>query len=117
MLEEFLMKRLHKVRSFKPYLMRYVHASDPNYEPVLRELLDHEHEVYDDFTLETKDLKRGETGDLTWQVVFDELTDILTPFQIQQLFERLEKDFSATCARFHEMAESQKLLGQDEGGG
>lgn len=110
------MKRIHKVRSFKPYLMRYVHRGDPNYEPVLRELLDHEHEVYDDLTLNTKELQRGDRGDYTWQVVFDELTDILTPFQIQQLFERLEKDFSETCHRFQEMAESQKLLEKDEGG-
>ena len=111
------MKRLHKVRGFKPYLMQYLHASNLNYEPVLRELLDHEHEVYDDLTLTTKKLPRGERGESTWQVVFDELTDILTPFQIQQLFERLEKDFIATCERFQKMAESQKLLNHDEGGG
>ena len=110
------MKRLHKVRNFKPYLMRYVHANDPNYEPVLRELLDHEHEVYDDLTLHSGELKRGERRESTWQIVFEELTDILTPFQIQQLFERLEKDFKKTCAHFHEMAESQKLLENDEGG-
>ncbi len=109
------MKRLHKVRSFKPYLMQYLHASDLNYEPVLRELLDHEHEVYDDLTLTPKKLPRGERGESTWQVVFDELTDILTPFQIQQLFERLEKDFSATCESFQKMAESQKLLDRDKG--
>lgn len=111
------MRRLHRVRNFKPYLMRYVHNNDPNYEPVLRELLDHEHEVYDEITLSRKKMARGERGDNTWEVVFSELTDILTPVQIQQLFERLEKDFSATCARFHEMAEAQKLLEHDEGGG
>ncbi len=111
------MKRLHRVRNFKPYLMRYVHNSDPNYEPVLRELLDHEHEVYDETTLSRKEMARGERGDNTWEVVFSELTDILTPVQIQQLFERLEKDFSTTCARFYEMAEAQKLLEHDEGGG
>jgi hypothetical protein len=61
-------------------------------------------------------MARGERGDNTWEVVFAELTDILTPVQIQQLFERLEKDFHATCARFHEMAEAQKLLEHDEGG-
>lgn len=111
------MRRLHRVRNFKPYLMRYVHNNDPNYEPVLRELLDHEHEVYDETTLSRNEMARGERGDNTWEVVFSELTDILTPVQIQQLFERLEKDFSATCTRFHEMAEAQKLLEHDEGGG
>ena len=94
------MKRLHRVRNFKPYLMRYVHNDDPNYEPVLRELLDHEHEVYDELTLSKKELAR----------------DVLTPVQIEQLFERMEKDFSATCAHFREMAEAQRLLEQDEGG-
>ena len=111
------MKRLHRVRNFKPYLMRYVHNNDPNYEPVLREILDHEHEVYDETTLSRKEMARGERGDNTWEVVFGELTDILTPVQVQQLFEHLEKDFSATCARFREMAEAQKLLEHDEGGG
>jgi hypothetical protein len=111
------MKRLHRVRNFKPYLMRYVHNSDPNYEPMLRELLDHEHEVYDETTLSRKEMARGERGDNTWEVVFSELMDILTPVQIQQLFERLEKDFSTTCARFRGMAEAQKLLEHDEGGG
>ncbi len=110
------MKRLHRVRKFKPYLMRYVHNSDPNYEPVLRELLDHEHEVYDEMTLSKKEMARGVRAEDTWEIVFSELTDILTPVQIEQLFDRLEKDFSATCARFHEMAESQRLLEQDEGG-
>lgn len=110
------MKRLHRVRSFKPYLMRYVHNNDPNYEPVLRELLDHEHEVYDEKTLSKKEMTRGDREENTWEVVFSELTDVLTPFQIQQLFDRLEKDFSKTCDQFREMAESQKLLEDDEGG-
>ena len=110
------MKRLHRVRNFKPYLMRYVHNSDPNYEPVLRELLDHEHEVYDEMTLSRKEMSRGERGENTWEVVFAELTDVLTPVQIEQLFDRLEKDFSSTCEKFHKMSEAQRLLEDDEGG-
>lgn len=109
------MDRFHKVRAFKPYLMRYIHADDPNYEPVLRDLLDHEHEVYEEMTRK-KELDRGERGAETWQVVFGELTDILTPLQIQQLFARLEEDFRGTCQIFQEMAETQKLLEDDEGG-
>ena len=50
------------------------------------------------------------------EVVFAELTDVLTPVQIEHLFERMEKDFSATCTHFREMAEAQRLLEQDEGG-
>lgn len=97
------MPRLHKVRQFKPYLMRYLHSNDPNYEPVLRDLFEHEHAVYDDITAsEETDFRRGERGTQTWHVVFTELTDILTPFHIEQLFERLEKDFSATCRLMRE---------------
>lgn len=111
------MERFHRVRNFKPYLMRYLHSNDPNYEPVLRDLLDHEHEVYDEITSKSDaPYPRGHRGTKTWEVVFSELTDILTPLQIQQLFDRMEKDFRNTCRMFHEMAEAQKLLGQDEGG-
>ena len=110
------MKRLHKVRDFKPYLMRYLHASDPNFEPVLLDLLEHEHEVYEELTKKTGALRRGERKRDSWEVVFTELTDILTPLQIEQLFDRLQKDFQATCEHLHEMAESQKLIEQEIGG-
>ena len=110
------MRRMHRVRNFKPYLMRYVHNNDPNYEPVLRDLLGHGHEVYDELTLAKKEMARGEREGITWEVVFAELTDVLTPVQIEKLFDRMEKDFSSTCAHFRKMAESQKLLEQDEGG-
>ena len=102
------MPRRHKVRQFKPYLMRYLHSSDPNYEPVLRDLFEHEHEVYDDVTAsEETDFRRGDRETHTWHVVFTELTDILTPFHIEQLFERMEKDFSATCRVMREMSDPQ----------
>ncbi len=110
------MERINKVRKFKPYIMRYLHSSDPNYEPVLRDLLEHEGEVYEELTKKKKELERGKRGNQTWEVVFAELTDILTPMQIQQLFARLEKDFRATCQRFQEMAEAQILLEKDTGG-
>lgn len=99
------MARLHKIRKFKPYLMRYLHSGDPNHEPVLRDLLEHEHEVYDEITADADaDLARGQRGARTWHVVFTELTDILTPFHIEQVFDRLERDFSATCQTVREMA-------------
>ncbi|MEE9274760.1 MAG: hypothetical protein V3V62_05590 [bacterium] len=102
------MKRKHQVRAFKPYLMRYIHGSDPNYEPVLRDLLEHEHEVYEELT-EEKEFQRGEREGRTWQVVFSELTDILTPFQIEQLFDRLCQDIKKTCDRLQGMAKPQKV--------
>lgn len=111
------MEKLQKVRKFKPYLMRYIHSHDPNYEPVLRDLLDHEHTVYDDMTKKRKVLERGTRQRDSWEVVFSELCQVLTPLQIQQLFADLEKDFHSTCQMIHEMAESQKLLDQEVGGG
>lgn len=108
--------RKFKIRKFKAYLMRYVHGTDPNYEPVLRDLLDHEHEVYDELTKEKMKFERGERRANSWEVVFRELTDILSPFQVEQLFDRLLKDFEETAELFHEMAEAQKIIQQDEGG-
>ena len=104
------MPRRHKVRKFKPYLMRYLHSADPNYEPVLMDLLDHEHEVYDESTVgEGAESTRGERLPHMWHVVFTELTDILTPFHIEQLFERLERDFAATCRVLREMSDPQPV--------
>jgi hypothetical protein len=60
--------------------MRYLHASDPNFEPVLLDLLEHEHEVYEELTIKTGALRRGERKRDSWEVVFTELTDILTRF-------------------------------------
>ena len=110
------MPRANQVRKFKPYLMRYLHSHDPNFEPVLRDILDHEHLVYDEMTKKRKVLKRGVRDRDSWEVVFTELCQVLTPLQIQQLFASLERDFRVTCQMFHEMAEAQKLLDQEEGG-
>ena len=109
------MPRRHKVRKFKPYLMRYLHSDDPNFEPVLHDLLEHEHEVYDESTVgEGAEVTRGERLSHMWHVVFTELTDILTPFHIEQLFERLEKDFSATCRILREMTGPQPVEKEPE---
>ena len=109
------MPRRHKVRQFKPYLMRYLHSEDPNFEPVLHDLLEHEHEVYDESTVgEGAEVTRGERLSHMWHVVFTGLTDILTPFHIEQLFERLEKDFSATCQTLREMSDPQPMEKEPE---
>ena len=110
------MERSHKVQKFRPYLMRYLHSSDPNYEPVLRDLLDHEHAVYDEMTKKRKVLERGRRERDSWEVVFSELSQVLTPLQIQQLFAMLERDFRVTCQMFHDMAEAQSLIDHETGG-
>lgn len=96
--------------------MRYLHASDPNFEPVLLDLLEHEHEVYEELTRKKGELRRGERKRDSWEVVFTELTDVLTPLQIEQLFDRLQKDFQATCEHLLELSESQKLIEPEIGG-
>ena len=55
---------------------------------------------------------RGES----WEVIFGELSQILTPDQIQQLIERIVRDVQETGAFIYEMAESEKLLRGDFGG-
>lgn len=110
------MERIQKFPQFKPYLMRYLYSHDPNYEPVLRDILDHENSVYDEMTKSRKVMERGTRDRDSWEVVFSELCQVLTPIQIQQLFASLEKDFHATCQMVHEMAEAQKLLEHEEGG-
>lgn len=103
-------------RKFRPYLMRYLHANDPNFEPVLRDLLDFEHIFYDEMTKNEGDLSRGGRSVHTWERVFAALEGILTPIQIQQLVSRLEQDFKSVCEHLNEMAEAQKLLEHDHGG-
>lgn len=108
---------VEKEPGFRHYLMRYLESNDPNYEPVLRDLLEHEHEVYDAFTAsEEVDFKRGERGTLTWREVYNELSTVISPGQIRELFDKLERDFSATRQLFHEMAEAEKLIQEEEGG-
>ncbi len=108
---------MEKEPEFRHYLMRYLHSNDPNYEPVLRDLLEHEHEVYDAITANQEiDFRRGERGTNTWRAVYSQLSNIISPEQINHLFDKLERDFSATCELFHEMAEAEKLMQEEEGG-
>ena len=108
---------VEKEPDFKHYLMRYLNSNDPNYEPVLRDILEHEHEIYDAITAsEEVDFRRGERGTLTWQAVHGQLSKVVSPEQIRELFDKLERDFSATCKLFHEMAEAEKLIQEEEGG-
>ncbi len=110
------MAKKQEFRKFKPYIMRYLHSSDPNFEPVLRDLLDHERYVYQELTQQGADLTRGERSARGWEVVFRELAGILTPTQVQQLIARLRQDFNETCDELQHMAEGEKILIGDHGG-
>ena len=111
-----MLTRNHQFRKFKPYVMRYLHSHDPNFEPVLRDLLDHESEVYEELTRRGEKCTRGQRCEQSWQIVFTELAGILTPTQVQQLMERLRADFEETCGILHDMAEGEKMLIGDHGG-
>lgn len=110
------MAKKQEFRKFKPYIMRYLHSSDPNFEPVLRDLLDHERFVYQELSQQGANFTRGERSAKGWEVVFGELAQILTPNQIMQLLSRLRKDFEKTCQTLQEMAEGEKILVGDQGG-
>ena len=108
---------VEKEPEFRHYLMRYMNSDDPNYEPVLRDILEHEHERYDAITAsEEVDFQRGEQGTLAWQAVYSQLCSVISPARIEELFDKLERDFSATCELFNEMAEAEKLIQEEEGG-
>lgn len=103
------------MREFKPYVMRYLHG-DPNYEPVLRDILEHESAIYDRMTKETHSLRRGASGEEAWKEVFGELHRFLKADKIEELFEKLQADFNATCARIIAFAEEAKLMEPEVGG-
>ena len=93
------MERKHEFRKYKPYIMRYLHSHDPNFEPVLRDILDHENAVYEELTRVGEECTRGERCVKSWEIVFKDLASVLTPDQVQHLMERLRKDFGETCER------------------
>ena len=115
------MERKYRFRVLKPHLMQYIHNSGVAYEPVFCDLLQQEHLAKDELA---EDEFSGEAGPFTfgqprgksWEVVFDELCQILSPIQIQQLASRLLKDTRETCLRLHEMAEIEKILVGEFGG-
>jgi len=115
------MDRKHRFRVLKPHLMQYIHNSGVAYEPVFRDLLHQERLAKDELA---EDDFAGDVGPFTfrqphgksWEAVFDELSQILSPIQIQQLASRLLKDTRETCLRLHEMAEIEKILVGEFGG-
>ena len=97
-------------------LMAYVHGEFANYEPVLRDLLEFEQALYEEsLRREGNGFERGHRAEKTWQLVFEELTGMLTTLQMEQLMDRLTRDFRNTCDLFLELNQSQKLLLPDEG--
>ena len=84
---------------------------------MLRDILEHEHEVYDAITAsEETDFQRGAHGAFAWRAVHGQLSKVVSHQQVRELFDKLERDFSATCELFHEMAEAEKLIQEEEGG-
>lgn len=96
-------------------VMSYLHGEKPNYEPFLLALLQREQEIFEEMAGRDNDFQRGARAERTWQLLFEELAEMLTPIQIEQMVFRLEKDVKATCELFNELSQSQKLLVPDEG--
>ncbi|MDA1000106.1 MAG: hypothetical protein O2807_06270 [bacterium] len=111
------MFRREMVKKFRDHLMGYLHGTDLNYEPALRFLMNHEHEVYEELVANNGSFHRGDRNAEAWKTVFQELTAALSPIQIQQLLTRLSRDFMKTNIMIEEMAESQKILELKTGGG
>ncbi|MBI4251641.1 MAG: hypothetical protein HY618_04195 [Candidatus Tectomicrobia bacterium] len=97
-------------------LMAYIHGEFPNYEPVLRDLLEFEQALYEEnLGRNGGAFQRGRRAEKTWHLVFEEPAGMLTPLQTEQLVDRLTKDFRSACDLFVELAQTQKLLLPDEG--
>lgn len=96
--------------------MGYIHGDDRNFEKALWFLMNHAHEISEGFSAEGVVYSVRERNKETWRIVFNELIRVLSPMQIQQLFERLVGDFMQTGMQMVAMAESQKLLQEDVGG-
>lgn len=111
------MIRREMVKEFRDKFMGYLHGTDLNYEPALRFLMNHEHGVYEELVKNNVSFHRGERNAEAWKMVFQELTAALSPIQIQQLFTCLARDFMKTSIMIEEMAESQKILEHETGGG
>jgi hypothetical protein len=110
------MPRSQKIKKFRDQFMGYIHGDDHNYEAALRFLMNHEHEVFEEMAKENPFQSPMERNREAWRIVFNELTVALSPWQVQQLFECLSRDFLRTGMRVVAMAESQKLLQGDLGG-
>ncbi len=96
--------------------MQYIHCNGGEYEPILCGLLHQAGLARDELAGEIGPYTFSGPRGKSWEVVFDELTQILSPIQIQQLASRLLKDTRETCLRLHEMAEIEKILVGEYGG-
>ena len=110
------MPRRKKIKAFRDNFMGYIHGDDRNYEAALRFLMNHEHEVFEELSKENPFRTPVEQNKEAWRIVFNELSTALSPWQVQQLFEGLARDFLRTGMHVVAMAESQKLLQGDVGG-
>ena len=110
------MDRKYQFRNMKPHFMQYIHGIGGEYEPILRELLHQERLADRELAGEIGPFTFSQPPRKSWEIVFDELRQILSPIQIQQLASRLLKDTRETCFRLHEMAEIEKILVGEFGG-
>ncbi len=110
------MDRKHRFRALKPYLMHYLHGGGARHESILRDLLHQERLVSKELIQEGSPYAVGRGDEKSWEVVFGELSQILSPNQIQQLASRMLKDTREICLRLHEMAEIEKILVGEFGG-
>ena len=110
------MDRKHRFRMLKPHLMQYIHSGGEGCEPVFRELLRQERIVREELSGQVGQFAYGRPHGKSWDVVFNELSQILSPVQVQQLASRLLRDTREICMRLHEMSEIEKILVGEFGG-
>lgn len=100
----------------KPYLMQYIHGDGGGFEPIYFELLRQERLAREKTTELNGMFANGRFHEKSWGAVFEELTQVLSPIQIQQLASRLMMDTKKICLDLHDAAEIEKILAGEHGG-
>lgn len=109
------MKIVEKER-LKSIMLTYLNDEDSHFEPVMFELFRMESEYFLHNRALSPRFKRNHLSQNLWTQVFEDLASVLSPLQMEQIFERISADFQETCNLFNKLVQTQNLLQPDTGG-
>lgn len=98
----------------KAVMMTYLHDDGSPFVPVVLAMLRMREAHFR--AARTRNGGAARENRSAWPKVFEDLAMILSPLQMEQLAERISKDFRGTCDLFLELAQSQRLMAPDVGG-
>lgn len=103
-------------KRIKTVMMTYLHDDGSRYEPVVLAMLRMRETHFLAARTRNGGAVRGSRSESTWHKVFEDLAMILSPMQLEQLAERISKDFRGTCDLFLGLARSQGFTAPEVGG-